>query len=365
MNKKFRIYAKRIFLTYPQLNSTKDAIKEQLFQALTSYLPFKYCISQEQHKDGNMHFHVFLEATNKFNLKNANTILTLSDNDNIKKSGDYKSVKGPTSFVLRYLTKEDKDPLTNMYFDFDTGIELSIEEKTIDVYRSAGYDAALNYFKSNASNKDLIKSYNKLRATLNNLRNDDKKNHQLSFLPLNLKEFKKHLAGQQIEDWYNHTPYKTLYLYGASGLGKTEGLKTYLSSKLGSPLDQLALVRDLEQFKEHDLDKIKSFILDDLPLQDIFKKKGEKLIHLLDRRNPTSIRILFQSITINSNTTMAITSNIPFDTLLKLLKISPKHIDPICRRTAAVEVTDKLPIIIPTKENLQQLKDNLDIYHPN
>jgi hypothetical protein len=202
MNPKFRIFAKRIFLTYPQFNSTKDDIKEQLFQILTNYIPFKYCISHELHKDGNSHFHVFLESSKKFNIRDANFVLKLKTADGISKSGDYRPVKNNVSAVLRYLIKSDNNPLTNMLFDFDTGHNLSLEERTIQIYRNLGYQSAINFYRDNASNIDLLKRYNSIQRTLSNLHKNDmlRLNQTLNYVPLNLTQFiTDHAAGKLID----------------------------------------------------------------------------------------------------------------------------------------------------------------------
>jgi hypothetical protein len=195
----FRISSKRIFLTYPQFNSTKDDIKEQLFQILTNYIPFKYCISHELHKDGNSHFHVFLESSKKFSIRNANLVLKLKTADGTFKSGDYRPVKNNVSAVLRYLIKSDNNPLTNISFNFDTGKELSIEEKITTIYENEGYYAAINYTRHNLPKRDLLKKFKTIESQLKVLHKIDNQT-KLNFLPLNLTEFIKHPAGKQIED---------------------------------------------------------------------------------------------------------------------------------------------------------------------
>jgi hypothetical protein len=365
MSKKFRISSKRIFLTYPQFNSTKDDIKEQLFQVLTNYLPFDYCISQEIHKDGNLHFHVFLQSKSKFNIKNIN-VLKLKTTDGIFKSGDYKSVQGSSSSVLRYLVKQDKEPLTNMFFNCDTGKELSLEEKTIELYKIKGYDASLDYFKDNATNIDLFNKYNKIRATLNNLHKDDNRKYKLNYVPLNIKEFiNQHSVGKQIDQWFMNSSDKTLYLSGPSGIGKTESLKTYLASKLESP-DQLGFVRHLETLKSFDVNDKDILLFDDFPLEKIFKNKPEELIHFVDRRNPSPVRVLYGIIIIQIDLKVILISNIKLNSILKVLNFSIEQTEAINRRIINIETTNEpFPLVFPNKDNIEELKKNLDIYHPN
>jgi hypothetical protein len=363
MSKKFRISSKRIFLTYPQFNSTKDDIKEQLFQVLTNYLPFDYCISQEIHKDGNLHFHVFLQSKSKFNIKNTN-VLKLKTLDGIFKSGDYQSVKNKKA-VLQYIIKNDKQPLTNIIFDLNTGYNLSLEEKTIQIYRKQGYQSAINFYRDNASDKDLLKKYNNIQRTLSNLHKNDmaRHNQMLNYVPLNLTKFiTDHTAGKLIEHWHNKQPDKTLYLHGRPGIGKTEALKTYLASKLESP-DQLGFVRHFEDLKK--IINKKTLLFDDVHLAKIFKKDIEGFIHLLDRRNPSPIRVLYDVITIKRGVRTVILSNISFNKLLILLKVPSEQINAIKRRTTVVEAKESFPLTIVNEENFQETKNNSDIFHPN
>jgi hypothetical protein len=106
-------------------------------------------------------------------------------------------------------------------------------------------------------------------------------------------------------------------------------------------------------------------LFDDIPLGKIFKRDPEGLIHMLDRRNPTPIRVLYAVITIKEGTRVVITSNIPFDRLLTLHKTPSEQVDAIRRRVTVVEATEPFPLTTVTQENFQQLKDSPDVFHPN
>jgi hypothetical protein len=140
-------------------------------------------------------------------------------------------------------------------------------------------------------------------------------------------------------------------------------MKTFLSSKIST--DAIAFIRHLEQLKSYDLNCVKSILFDDLPLSKIFKHKEEELIHFLDRRNPTNINIRYEILNVNANKSAIITSNLSFDHLVELLKINPTQIDAIKRRIKTVEINEPFPIIPATPENINDLKKNLSIFHPN
>jgi hypothetical protein len=99
--KEFHISAKKLFLTYSQINMliTKEIILEELQRILNC--EFKFKIALEKHVNGGMHAHVFLEGFKKFNIKTPNR-LDLFD----KIHGKYESVKNK-EFVIAYIIKDD------------------------------------------------------------------------------------------------------------------------------------------------------------------------------------------------------------------------------------------------------------------
>lgn len=68
---KFRISAKKLFLTYSQVNKQLTAlhILEQL-QSKKNLKNFQYGISKEYHKDEGTHFHVIIIQNKKGNIRN-------------------------------------------------------------------------------------------------------------------------------------------------------------------------------------------------------------------------------------------------------------------------------------------------------
>lgn len=125
----FRFNAKKIFLTYPQC----DMSKASLLDAANAWFPNKvlnsYCIAQERHQDGNLHLHAYFEWDSAPDTRSASKFDIVdraekSFHPNVKGVGKSKNdvVK-----ILRYLTKYDKEPLTDI--DIDTYIKENTKGK--------------------------------------------------------------------------------------------------------------------------------------------------------------------------------------------------------------------------------------------
>lgn len=108
----YRFQAVRAFATYAQANTIN---KQDLYNHLES-LSFgegvdqvtvtKICVGQESHDDGGQHFHVFLEFSRKLHERNPRFLDYGGCHPNIQ---PVRSVPR----VLKYITKEDEEPLAN------------------------------------------------------------------------------------------------------------------------------------------------------------------------------------------------------------------------------------------------------------
>lgn len=140
-------------------------------------------------------------------------------------------------------------------------------------------------------------------------------------------------------------------------------MKAFLASLFGP--DKIAFIRHFEDLKSVNLDNKDVFLFDDLALFKIFKKSPEELIHFLDRHNPSPIRVLYGICTLRDKV-VVVTHNIPFDTGLAKLKFEPEQNNAIKRRVTSIDTGDNpLPLAFPTTDNIDELKSNSDIYHPN
>lgn len=120
---------KHLFLTYPRCSLTKA----EMFSQLTNFLGanmLSYCIAQETHKEATVeqiidgldkHLHVYIKL---------NKVLKQTKTDIFDFKGFHPNIQACKSVrnVLRYLQKEDKDPLTNIE-DIDEFVLDKKEEK--------------------------------------------------------------------------------------------------------------------------------------------------------------------------------------------------------------------------------------------
>lgn len=101
----FRLNSQRLALTYPKCNATKEEAKEVFVRLFPNV---QYLIVQEHHKDSDVHLHVLLHKKPRFDIK-SETYLDIG-----KYHGNYKPCTKDWKGWCRYITKEDKNPLTNM-----------------------------------------------------------------------------------------------------------------------------------------------------------------------------------------------------------------------------------------------------------
>lgn len=93
----FRFDSKSIFLTYPQAEGlTFELIADKLKEVGFN----DYVIAQENHQDGNIHFHAFAERTSKFRSRNERVFDINDKHPNIQSPRSRKD-------VIKYVTKDN------------------------------------------------------------------------------------------------------------------------------------------------------------------------------------------------------------------------------------------------------------------
>jgi len=105
----FRLNAKMVLLTFPQLEPsfTKEEALRRLQEKSFGSKKLEQCmIALEHHADGSPHLHIATSWTGKLNLRSSDCFDFVTD-----KHGDYQGIKSWNS-TLKYLTKEDPEPLT-------------------------------------------------------------------------------------------------------------------------------------------------------------------------------------------------------------------------------------------------------------
>lgn len=101
-DKTFRLNAKKLFLTYPKNDTTKDSVVENLKKHFKKNLT-GYSVGQETHLDGTLHLHVCVILQDKVDIRNPNTLDVIAG-----KHGNYQSLKNPKA-CIEYTMKEDKE----------------------------------------------------------------------------------------------------------------------------------------------------------------------------------------------------------------------------------------------------------------
>ena len=284
--KTFRISAKRIMLTYSQVNTemSPEDVLEQL-KNKPSLGRFNYLIAKELHDDGGVHFHVVLINYTKFSIR-SETLLDL-EYQGTTYHGHYKPVKYYAR-AIEYVCKH------NQYI---TDIEHLIDGRICDERqllfleaRRVGVDKALvNYTINNpkkafpsTSVSSLKKNFKDVQEMENNLRDD------LLTTPFKPENFNLQGALKEWNDNPDMHKNKALLLVGESGIGKTSYAKVFCASHGLKPL----FVNHREGFKRIN-SSYDAVIIDDANLSQF---EDTQILALLDNSAPKTLRVMYQSV---------------------------------------------------------------------
>jgi len=132
VSQKFRIAAKRLFLTYPQCAVSKEVALQRILSVWTERLEWAI-VAEESHKDGTPHLHCILSFHTKSNFKSADFADFVGE-----KHGNYQSVKSLKKcmayvkkcqhFVVHGVPPEDstlKKPVAHLVEMIQAGSRLS------------------------------------------------------------------------------------------------------------------------------------------------------------------------------------------------------------------------------------------------
>lgn len=112
----FRLAAKKLFLTYSQMNISREEALDQFTRLLEHNIKY-YVICQEdqKEKDGKKgkHLYIYLELNKKINITSPTRLDLFDQISEQMIHGSYQSVKNKTS-ILSYLMKKDKNYLSNL-----------------------------------------------------------------------------------------------------------------------------------------------------------------------------------------------------------------------------------------------------------
>lgn len=292
----FRIAAKRIYLTYSQVNKKMGNIDVlQAFQ-IKKFFCFRYLISKEYHKDGGTHFHVLLESTRKFDIKLHDYLDITYEGHSYH--GNYQAVKSVQN-VVEYICKVG-DYITD-FTNIQQGKLLTIKELLIQEAHELGVSDALVEHCKRLPNKALpnlsLVSAKAYFQALDKLKQSSQA--ALVSTPFKLKDFNLN-NNEELKQWI-HDPTKTLVLAGRSGTGKTQFCKAFAQDKHLKTL----LVSHIEGFKDlrHEHDCI---IIDDANVQQL---EATQLLSAMDNEQNKTLRVLYSTVNKKQGLIQMITMN--------------------------------------------------------
>jgi hypothetical protein len=279
--KKFRLNAKKLYLTYSSLGV--EAINlEAVLNALSFIVQIdEYLLALELHKDSSYHVHVLLILNKKCNFSSANCLDI--EIENKIRHGNYQSGKNIKA-LINYLVKNE-NYITNMKFDLINNKVVEPEEYVFIKGKELGINRALKNYKD----KYPERAHKKLSSLKTNLDLAEKieNNLNVDLNNIELKDFNldKIERNSEFKQWLKDEIRKTLILVGASGHGKSLLAKSIMKD-LNIKYLRATHYQGLKNLnKEH-----QGFILDDAKLS--FLSEAE-IINLFDTNESADLRVLY------------------------------------------------------------------------
>jgi hypothetical protein len=311
--KAFRIEAKKLYLTYSQIKS--DITKEMILNELLNKFKgrdVQYVISLENHEDGGLHSHVYLESDRNFHITSFDKL------DILNHHGNYQVGKGKWN-IIKYIV-EDGNFITNMKLPIIDNKIVSIDEHLFSLAKF-NYKHALNQFMEYYPSK--WRSFTSAESNFKKIHKYHNPDRISNIIPIDQFQIP-----DKIKKWKDSgVPRKTLVLWGTSGTGKTEFIKSFITDLGGNPL----FIRHSDQLKDYNPDYHTCIIFDDYSLNSLSR---EEKIHLFDVNNKSGINVKHSVITLQSGTDKVFTSNTIADFDL--------HETEINRRLVVVKIEEPL-----------------------
>ncbi len=101
---RFRIHARRLALTFPQCDTTKDVAMERILEKWSGDIKWTV-VTQESHQDGSPHLHIAIAFTKKKDFKRPDFADFIAG-----AHGNYQPMKNELDW-LKYITKTDTHPV--------------------------------------------------------------------------------------------------------------------------------------------------------------------------------------------------------------------------------------------------------------
>lgn len=276
----FRINAKRIYLTYSQVDSGMQSIDVLYALRSKNFFCFKHVISKQDHKDGATHFHVLLEATKKFNITQADFLdITYQEK---AYHGNYQAVRSLTNTV-EYICKAG-DYITD-FTNIQQGKVMSHKQLLIQSASQLGVSNALIEHCKQLPDKALhnvsltgAKAYFKALQSLEATQQASDIETPFKLKDFNLQDY------PEILEWIKN-PVKTLVLMGASGVGKTQLVKAFAQDKGLNTL----VINHMQGFKDLE-SKHDAVIVDDANFRGL---NDTQLLAVVDNQQNKTLRVLY------------------------------------------------------------------------
>lgn len=245
---KFRISAKKLFLTYPGIKEKLN--REDILSEIAKKLPVsKYLIAEERHKDGSYHYHCVFVGHKKFEIRNPN-LLDLQT-DGISYHGNYQKVRNLNA-TIQYCMKADKGVLHNFQLT-KTGRFKNEYHEILDL-AAKDAEAAIDMFKD-VNPKDYLLNVNKIERNLRLL--NIRESLQSSHVP----KLEDLIYPDKLQEYLDRGFLKefALVLSGGPGTGKT----TLAKAILDKYCSEYVVIRNKEQLESIVWGKTEGIILDD------------------------------------------------------------------------------------------------------
>lgn len=247
--KPFRVSAKKILLTYSQVEKQLEAqndnhafrdcdlqkqiqqiqqiqpqqIREQLLEKNPNVKG--YVVSKQRHKDGGTHFHVILEASNKFDIKNPHKLdLEFSGK---KIHGNYKKINNYKK-VVEYICKDAEYDSNNK--SIENGKFISLSEKLFATLSDKGVDGTMKYYLENHLEKAISsKSFVGVKRSLQEIQEtqSDIQQEQQEAQDQELQQLLQHVTlsdfnlPSTVKQWMESGFRRTGIMFGPAACGKT------------------------------------------------------------------------------------------------------------------------------------------------
>ena len=273
----FRLQARSLFLTYPQVPDTWTSEKvldtARLVLQGKGYEIVKWCVARELHKDGGIHFHAYFDMDKRVRLRGAHCLdLEIGGT---KQHGNYKAAnKGTVKYIQKF-----GDYITN----------IGEVEDYLALARRGDAVAATDLYLDTHARDAMITG--RARVLQNAMQLGPPRVQGQKMGPFG------HSLWLAVNGW--DRALQALLLWGPTGSMKTSFAKHLLPGAL--------FVREVNQLKELTPEHV-GIIFDDMAFEG---EKRETVLHLLDLENDSHIRVLYQSTRIPAGTPRIFTSNKP------------------------------------------------------